>query len=142
MTFQFINYNLYPRKKKDEDDQLIVGTNDNGVNKAISVSSKEDRNIIDKAFTRPPSRNDAFIWQIRTLIDMDETGDAAGLINTLQNDPAFPERLRPALEEMSAYWFYKQQMYDSTLLHLENSLPNVMDLARQSKKGIFDSAAF
>lgn len=133
MTFQFINYNLFPRKKKD-DDQLIVGTNDNAENKAISVSSKEDRNIIDKAFTQPPSRNDAFIWQIRTLTDMDLTGDAAGLITTLQNDPAFPERLQPALEEVSAYWFYKQQMYDSTLAHLENSLPNVIDLQDKARR--------
>ena len=45
-TFQFINYNLYPRKKKI-DDQLIVGSNDNGATKALSISSKEDRNIID-----------------------------------------------------------------------------------------------
>ncbi|MDQ2863154.1 MAG: hypothetical protein M3R50_05790, partial [Bacteroidota bacterium] len=82
MTFQFINYNLYPHKKKD-DDQLIVGSNENenGAGKAISISSKEDGNIIDKTFTRPPSRNDALIWQIRTLTDMDLTGDAAGLIS-------------------------------------------------------------
>ncbi len=133
MTFQFINYNLYPHKKKD-DDQLIVGSNDNPENKAISVSSKEDRNIVDKVFTRPPSRNDAFIWQIRTLIDMNQTGDAAALINTLQNDPAFPERLKPSLEEMSAYWFYKQQMYDSTLAHLENSLPNVIDMEDKARR--------
>ena len=126
MTFQFINYNLYPRKKKD-DDQLIVGSNDNGAAKAISVSSKEDRNIIDKVWSRPPSRNDAFVWQIRTLIEMKEYGDAAGLINTLQNDPAFPGRLDPALEEMIAYSFYNQQMYDSTIVHLENSLPNTLD---------------
>jgi tetratricopeptide (TPR) repeat protein len=133
MTFQFINYNLYPHKKKD-DDQLIVGTNDNAENRAISVSSKEDRNIIDKAFTRPPSRNDALIWQIRTLIEMNQTGDAAGLINTLQNDPAFPERLKPSLEEMSAYWFFKQQMYDSSLAHLENSLSNVVDLQDKARR--------
>ncbi len=54
MTFQFINYNLYPRKKKD-DDQLIVGTNDNAANRALSISSKEDRNVIEKAMSRPPS---------------------------------------------------------------------------------------
>ncbi len=134
MTFQFINYNLFPRKKKDEDDQLIVGTNDNAKNSAISVSSKEDRNIIDKVFTRPPSRNDAFIWQIRTLTDMNQTGEAAGLITTLQNDPAFPERLQPALEEMSAYWFFQQQMYDSTLPHLINSLPNVADAQDKARR--------
>ncbi|HJY23666.1 MAG TPA: hypothetical protein VJ279_12310, partial [Hanamia sp.] len=43
MTFQFINYNLFPRKKKSEDDQLIVGSSDYASNKGISISSKEDR---------------------------------------------------------------------------------------------------
>ena len=133
MTFQFINYNLYPHKKKD-DDQLIVGSNENGASSALSISSKEDRNIIDKTFTRPPSRNDAFIWQIRTYIDMGQFGDAAGMINTLQNDPSFPERLKPSLEEMSAYWFFQQQMYDSTLVHLENSMPNVLDMHDRARR--------
>lgn len=133
MTFQFINYNLYPRKKKN-DDQLIVGSNDNDATKALSISSKEDRNIIDKAWSRPPSRNDALVWQIRTLIEMKEYGDAAGLINTLRNDPVFPGRLDPSLEEMSAYWFYNQQMYDSAITHLENSLPNTIDIQDRARR--------
>jgi tetratricopeptide (TPR) repeat protein len=133
MTFQFINYNLFPHKKKD-DDQLIVGSNENGATNALTISSKEDRNIIQKVFTRPPSRNDALIWQIRTLIEMNDPGDAAGIINTLQNDPVFPGRLKPALEEVSAYWFYKQQMYDSTLVHLENSLPNSADMQDRARR--------
>ena len=133
MTFQFINYNLFPHKKKD-DDQLIVGSNENGATNALTISSKEDRNIIQKVFTRPPSRNDALIWQIRTLIEMNDPGDAAGIINTLQNDPVFPDRLKPALEEVSAYWFYNQQMYDSTLVHLENSLPNSADMQDRARR--------
>lgn len=132
-TFQFINYNLYPRKKK-VDDQLIVGSNDNGATRALSISSKENRNIIDKALSKPPSRNDALVWQIRTLIEMKEYGDAAGLINTLQNDPAFPGRLDPPLEEMSAYWFYNQLMYDSAIMHLENSLPNTIDIEDRARR--------
>jgi tetratricopeptide (TPR) repeat protein len=133
MTFQFINYNLYPHKRKD-DDQLIVGSNENGNTSAISIASKEKRNIIDKAFTRPPSRNDALVWQIRTLIEMNQLGEAAGLITTLQNDPEFPGRLKPALEEMTAYWFYNQGMYDSTLAHLQNSLNNVPDLQDKARR--------
>lgn len=134
MTFQFINYNLYPRKKKD-DDQLVVGSNDNGNgNNAMSISSKEDRNIINKVTSRPPSRNDAFIWQIKTLIEMHEYGDAAGLINTLVNDPAFPERLQPSLEETRAYWFYNQEMYDSAIVHLENALPNAIDVEDRARR--------
>ena len=68
-------------------------------NSAMSISSKENRNIIDKAFTLPPSRNDALIWQIRTFIEMDEYSDAAGLINTLQNDPFFPNGLNLLLKK-------------------------------------------
>jgi tetratricopeptide (TPR) repeat protein len=133
MTFQFINYTLFPHKRKN-DDQLVVGTNDNANATTVSIASKEDRNIIKKAFTRPPSRNDALVWQVRTLIETNELGEAAGIINTLQNDPVFPERLKPALEEMSAYSFFKQQMYDSTEVHLVNSLPNVMDIQDRARR--------
>src|SRR5690348_14402767 len=133
MTFQFINFNLYPHKKKD-DDQLIVGSNEYGPNSAVSISTKENRKLIDKVFTRPPSRNDALIWQIRTLTDMNEPSDAAGLINTLQNDPNFPERLRPSLEEATAYWFFNQQMYDSSLAHLQKSMPSVLDKEDQARR--------
>lgn len=133
MTFQFINFNLFPHKKND-DDQLIVGSNENGAKSGMTIASKENRNIIDKVFTRPPSRNDALVWQIRNFVDMDKMGDAAALISTLQNDLALPSRLRPALEEMTAYWFFRQQMYDSTLAHLTNSLSNTIDIQDRSRR--------
>src|SRR5258706_2627287 len=38
MTFQFINYNLYPKKKKD-DDQVIVGSNLNQQNSTVSIAN-------------------------------------------------------------------------------------------------------
>jgi tetratricopeptide (TPR) repeat protein len=133
MTFQFINYNLFPRKKKDED-QLVVGTNENGSNNALSISSKEDRNIIDKAFTRPPSRNDALVWQIRTLIDMGDYAEAAGLINTLKNDPLFPNRLDPYFQEVVGYWFFKQKMYDSAINYIKDAMPNAIDMADKARR--------
>ncbi|MDP4284221.1 MAG: tetratricopeptide repeat protein [Bacteroidota bacterium] len=134
MTFQFINYNLFPRKKKSEDDQLIVGSNENASNHALSISSKESSSIIDKTFSRPPSRNDALVWQIRTFIDMGEFSDAAGLINTLSNDPLFPGRLRTSLEDMQGYWFFKQQIYDSAVVHMVNALPNSIDLQDKARR--------
>lgn len=127
MTFQFINFNLQPRKKNGEDDQRAVGTTGYTSNTSLSISSKEDRNLIDKALSQPPSRNDALVWQIRTLIEMEDYGEAAGLINTLKNDEHFPERLHPYLEEMEGYWFFKQEMYDSAVSHIEKALPNALD---------------
>lgn len=131
MTFQFINFNLYPRKKKD-DEQMVVGSNLNN-NSTISISNKENRNLVSKAFSQPPSRNDALVWQVRTLIEMSEYADAAGLINTLHNDVNFPPRLMPALEEVNAYWFYKQGFYDSAATHLERGLSNASDMQERAR---------
>ncbi|MDB5203755.1 MAG: hypothetical protein JWQ27_3164 [Ferruginibacter sp.] len=123
ITFQFINYNLFPRKKK-EDDSRIVGTNDVPATGAITIANKENRNIIQKALTQPPSRNDALIWLVRTFIEQEEYGDAAGLLNILQNDRNLPQRLRNDLEEVNAYWFFNQGNYDSASTHLEKALSN------------------
>ncbi|MEO6583130.1 MAG: tetratricopeptide repeat protein, partial [Ferruginibacter sp.] len=132
LTFQFINYNLFPRKKQ-EDDTRVVGANESAKNSVISIANKEDRNFIDKTFTKPPSRNDALVWLTRTLIDKKEYGDAAGLINILNNDPNLPSRLRNDLEEVSAYLYYDQGNYDSAAFHLEKGLSasdNKQDKAR------------
>jgi hypothetical protein len=127
MTFQFINYNLFPRKRKDDDIPGIVGTNASAGGSSISIASKENNSLAHKAFYRPPSRNDALVWQIRTFIEQEEYTDAAGLINTLQNDQNFPSRLRDELEEVNAYWFYKQKIYDSAAAHLEKALSTAED---------------
>mgnify|MGYP001598870223 FL=1 len=134
MTFQFINFNLYPGKKKGIDDKIVVGSNENDDKDFISISNKENRNIIDKAFSRPPSRNDAFVWQIRTLTDQGNYAEAAGLINTLKNDPLFPKRLNTYFNEVQGYWFFKQQMYDSAIVYMVNALPNALDVADRARR--------
>ncbi len=116
MTFQFINYNLFPRKRRNDDDDRIVGTGSG------SIANKEKRNILQKVASIPPSRNDAILWMARTLIEKQEYAEAGGLINTLQVDPNLPKRLRDDLEELNAYWFFKQGNYDSTAIHLEKAL--------------------
>ena len=131
MTFQFINYNLSPKNKKSDDEQ-VVGSNEN--NNALSISTKEDRNIVDKAFSKPPSRNDALVWQVRTLTDLGDYPEAAGLINTLREDPQFPERLQPYFQEVQGYWFFKQKMYDSAIAYIQNSIPNSLDLQDQARR--------
>ncbi|HYC30353.1 MAG TPA: tetratricopeptide repeat protein, partial [Chitinophagaceae bacterium] len=120
-TFQYINYAFSPKEKDGYD--KVIGTNnaDEGSN-AFSISTKENKSLIKKAFTRPPSRNDALLWQIRTYLANDELPEAAGLIETLKHDPNFPARLRPELSEVQANWFYKQNIYDSAAVYLEKAL--------------------
>lgn len=131
-TFQFINYNLFPRKK-NEDDNRIVGTNESSISSNISIANKEKRNFLQKIASLPPSRNDALIWLARTLTEQDNLGEAGGLLNTLQNDINLPHRLKNDLEEVQAYWFFKQNIYDSAAKHLEKALSNAdtkQDMAR------------
>jgi tetratricopeptide (TPR) repeat protein len=133
MTFQFINYNLFPRKK-NEDDSRVVGTNDAASGSSISIANKEKRNVLQKVASLPPSRNDALIWMSRTLIEQDEFGESAGLINTLQNDPNLPHRLKNDLDEITAYWNFKQGIYDSAAVHLEKAISNADDKLDKSRR--------
>ncbi len=130
LTFQFINY-AFAKKEKDGYYQTI-GSKFDG-NNAFSISTKEKSSLPKKIFSEPPSRNDAFIWQIRTLIGMEEYAEAASLIITLKNDPAFPKRLQNDLEEVQAWWFYNGNVYDSAAFHLEKALGNATNKQERSR---------
>nr|MBA2745104.1 hypothetical protein [Flavisolibacter sp.] len=119
LMFQFINY-AFAEKEKDGYYKYIGSRMDG--NNALSISTKEDDGFFKKAFTTSPSRNEAFIWQIRSLIQMGNLTYAGSLIATLKNDPLFPERLHNDLEEVQAYWFYKQNIWDSSATHLVKAL--------------------
>ncbi len=125
LTFQFINYNLFPRTKKDDGYNKIVGSNEGMAGAgSVSIADKEKRNIVQKIFTQPASRNDVLIWQIRTFTEQKEYGDAAGLISILQNDKNLPARLKNDLEEVTSYWFFSQNNFDSSAVHLQKALSN------------------
>ena len=132
MTFQFINYNLFPRKKK-EDDNRIVGSGRQDTFRTISIADKEKRNILKKLFSIPPSRNDALIWLAKTFTEQEAYGDAAGLINILQHDPRLPFRLKDDLDQVTSYWFFRQQYYDSAALYLERGLTSAETKSDKSR---------
>lgn len=132
MTFQFINYNLFPRKK-NEDDSRVVGTNNSPGTGGLSIANAENRNFVKKLMSRPPSRNDALIWLARTFTAQEEYGDAAGLINILRNDPNLPDRLQNDLSEVTAYWFYAQNHFDSAAFYLAKGLTTAPSKQDQSR---------
>ncbi|HRG23640.1 MAG TPA: hypothetical protein PLL23_04575 [Chitinophagaceae bacterium] len=119
--FQFINYAFAP-KEKDGYYKTIGSARDG--NSALSISTREKRGLAKKMFTEPPSRNDAFIWQIRNFLAQDQFAEASSLIVTLRDDPAFPSRLMNDLHEVQAYSFYKQNNWDSAAFHLVEALSN------------------
>jgi tetratricopeptide (TPR) repeat protein len=124
LTFQYINYAFSPKEKDGYDKPIGSNANKDEGGNAFTISTKENKSLPKKVWARPPSRNESFIWQIRTFLAKDATPEAAGLIETLKNDPNFPERLKTDLREMQAWWFYKQQIYDSAAIYLEQALDN------------------
>jgi len=122
LTFQYLNYAFSPKEKDGYD--KVIGSNSNEEGNAFSISTNEKRNIAKKLLSRPPSRNESLVWQIKTYIANDELPEAAGLIQTLKADPLFPARLKEDLEEAQAWYFYKEQNWDSAAVHLEKALGN------------------
>jgi tetratricopeptide (TPR) repeat protein len=130
MTFQYINYAFSP---KDDGYDLPIGSNSNEGGSAFSISTKENNTLIRRAMSTAPSRNESFIWQIKTYIEKGAMPEAASLIQTIKNDPVFPGRLQDDLNEVQAHWFYKQKVYDSAAIYLEKALGNAADKAETSR---------
>ncbi|HEX5651549.1 MAG TPA: hypothetical protein VFX58_00655 [Chitinophagaceae bacterium] len=130
LMFQYINYAFAP-KEKDGYYKTIGSTRDG--NSAYSISTKEKNSLPRRIFSEPPSRNEAFIWQIRNFLAQDQFAEAASLIVTLKNDPFFPKRLHNDLEEVQAYWFYKQNMWDSSAAHLALALDNAVNKQEKAR---------
>lgn len=131
LTFQYINYAFSPKEKDGYDKP--IGSNSTEGGTVFSISTKEKNSLPKKVFTTPPSRNESFIWQIRTYIANDDLAEAAGLVETLKADPVFPERLYPDLYEVQAWWFYKKQQYDSSAVYLEKALNNAENKQEEAR---------
>ena len=127
MMLQFINYAYAPQ---DEDGfYTYIGTHKDGATE-LTIATKEDKKFLH---SNTFSRNNAFIWQIRTRIELEDFTSSGSLITTLKRDPAFPKRLTTSLEEMEAYWYYKQGRWDSAAVHLMKAVggaPNKAERAR------------
>ena len=120
--FQFVNYQFFPKGKNDFNKVVASGNRAAGGN--LEIGTQEKTGIVQKAFSQPPSRNDALLWIAKTYAADSLFAEANSLMLLLRNDPYFPKRLHPALNEVAAYVFYRQQQWDSCAFYLEKALPN------------------
>ena len=131
MTFQYINTAFAPREKDGY--EKTIGSNEDGKGSALSIATPEKRNLVKKALSAPPSRNESFLWLARTLVEKGDYLGASSLLNTLRNDPLFPERLKEEMAETYAYLFYKTEQWDSAAHHLGTAIkiaPGMPEKAR------------
>ncbi len=118
-SFQFINYAWAP---KDDGYDIPIGSNASGNNGVFTVAGKEKTDVLHKTIIKPPVRNANFLWLARTSIEAGNSGRAAGLLQILQHDPDFPERLQSELNESLAYLYYNENRYDSAAFYLDAAL--------------------
>jgi len=123
ITFQFLQFAFAPKEEDGTDKPIGSNANADEGGNANIVSTAEKRNIFQKTFSLPPTRNEALLWKIKTYLAKDQYAEATSLIEVLKHDPKFPARLGPGLAEMQALSFYKQSIYDSAAYYLERALP-------------------
>ena len=129
-VFQYINYAYSP---KDDGYDIPIGSNASNTNGIFTVSTNEKTSLLKKITGRPPSRNESFLWQARNYLEQNKLEEASGLLSILRIDIGFPYRLQTDLDEMVAYLFYKQQVYDSSAWYLQKSLNNTVDKPERAR---------
>ena len=119
--FQFINYS-FADKEADGYYKYIGSRMDGGG--ANRIASDEKMTTVQKLTAEAPARNNALLWEVRSLIGAGAMVESGSLLAALRNDPMFPERLREHMEEVQALWFYRQERWDSAAHHLKIALNN------------------
>ena len=133
IAFQYVNFAFQPRNKDEIGYNKAIGSNANTTGNVYTISTKEKSDIVSRSLGHPPARNESILWLARTMIEQKSYNDAWSIIATLDRDANFPSRLDNDLDELKAYWFYQQDMYDSSSFYLSRALSNATDVQEKSR---------
>jgi tetratricopeptide (TPR) repeat protein len=86
-----------------------------------SIASKENRKGIH-LFCHQPVRNDALLWLVKCYVQLDNYNDALTLINILQKDDNFPNRLQSELNILNAQIFIANNDFKQATQELSKAL--------------------
>ena len=130
-VFKYVNYAFAP---KDEGADIPIGSNISNTGGVFSISTNEKRNIWKKITTTIPSRNESFLWMIRTYLEQNKQSEATGLAALLRTDKIFPARLIPMLDELTAYGHYKGERYELAATFLAKTISFATNKSDKSRK--------
>jgi tetratricopeptide (TPR) repeat protein len=114
-AFKYIIRNEGAKTKEGE--AAVIGSRGETPESQISVATPEKK----KLFYHRPSRNDAFIWLIRTYTDSGAYDQAISLLSVLNSDPQFPVRLQKSLAVASARLYFRQGLFTKGVPFLEKA---------------------
>lgn len=114
-AFKYIIRNEGAKTKEGE--AALIGSRAEVPETQISVATPEKK----KLFYHRPSRNDAFIWLIRTYTDSGAYDQAISLLSVLHSDPQFPARLQKSLAVAAARLYFRQGLFAKGIPSLEKA---------------------
>ena len=130
-VYQYINFAFSPR---DDGYFVPIGSNVSNSESIFSMVTRENTRSLLAKFTSTPKRNDAFLWQIKNMIDSGDVVQANSYIQLLRNDTYFPDRLRPYFDEVQSYYFYQLHRWDSSAFYLEKTMDITESNALKARK--------
>ncbi|HJV18830.1 MAG TPA: tetratricopeptide repeat protein [Sediminibacterium sp.] len=128
-----LNYINYAYAPKDDGYDIPIGSNASNSNGIFTISSSEKRNFWKKISSKPPSRNESFLWQVRNYIEQKKLTEAEALLEIIRSDQLFPTRLKTDWYEMEAYLQYSKQANDSAAFYLIKALENAAGKTERSR---------
>ena len=138
-VFKYVNYAFAP---KDEGADIPIGSNISNANGVFTISTNEKRNIWKKITTTLPSRNESFLWMIRTYLEQNKQSEATGLMALLRTDKIFPARLIPALDELTAYSNYMGERFEQAATYLARTISFAESKKEKSRKAYLTAQLF
>lgn len=101
-SFKYIIKNEGPKNESGQPE--VIGSREYTSQSNISIVTPEEKKLL----YHTPSRNDAYIWLIRSYLATGQYDLASNLLNILASDPRLPERLKGPLATMKAWYELKQ----------------------------------
>lgn len=88
------------------------------------LQASESFEYIVTKFNKEEIKYDALLWLVRTYNERENYGKSKGVIDQLNGDKEFPEKLKSELATITADYFLKQKKYEDAILELEKAIEN------------------
>ncbi len=89
--------------------------------------------LIIRKFKNEPVKYDAYLWLIRSYNESERFTESQQLIETLENDSNFPDKLNGELAIVAADMHLKQQHYDEAIRFLDIGIKNIKGNKRKTR---------
>lgn len=116
------DFNDLPEYNKFVDDAFLLKGKAELYKKEFFPAIETFRFII-KEYSMMPVKYDGQLWLARTYLEMDKYDKAKELIDLMEGDNAFPERLDRDLYLTQAEWHKKQYEFEKAAEYLEKAIP-------------------